>query len=449
MKPRILVVDDEPAIRDTMRMILDYDGYDTVLAASGQEGLQIIERDPPDLVFLDIKMPGMDGLEVLSRVRATNDTVPVVIVSAHGSASAALEAGRLGAFRFIEKPLSKDYVLDAVREGLELGNLRKENRQLRSVLDARHQLVGDGQALRTIMEQVRRAAPTTATVLLLGESGVGKELVARAIFRHSQRAKERFVEVNCAAIPEELIESELFGHERGAFTGATEKQVGKFEQADGGTIFLDEIGDMSARTQAKVLRVLQEGEVERLGSNKTLKVDVRVIAATNKDLEEEIAEGRFRDDLYFRLSVIPIYVPPLRERVEDIPALVQHFSQQFSQSNGRRAARFSPGAMQALMQARWRGNIRELRNVVERLMIMVPGDMIKAEDLAFLGPAPAGPQTADATPLRPLHDARDDFERDYILKTLAAQQGNISRTAEFVGMERSALHRKLKALGIG
>ena len=482
MKPRILVIDDEPAIRDTMRMLLDYDGYETVLAASGQEGLDLIERDAPDLVFLDIKMPGMDGLEVLSRLRTTNDTLPVVIVSAHGSATAALEAGRLGAFRFIEKPLSKDYVLDAVREGLELGTLRKENRQLRSALDAKHQLVGSSPALKTIMDQVRRAAPTTATVLILGESGVGKELVARAIYRHSQRAKERFVEVNCAAIPEELIESELFGHERGAFTGATEKQVGKFEQADGGTIFLDEVGDMSAKTQAKVLRVLQEGDLERIGSNKTVKVDVRVIAATNKDLEAEIAEGRFRDDLYFRLSVIPIFVPPLRERVEDIPALVQHFANLFAQNNSRRVPRFAPGAMQALMQARWRGNIRELRNVVERLLIMSDRDVIEAADVQMFAriaprPAavavPASPSVAVALPASELpvadpmpeaapvdvpaakaplpatlREFKEVSERAFLIEKLREHGWNISKTAEVIDTPRSNLYKKLEQYNI-
>jgi two-component system nitrogen regulation response regulator NtrX len=284
MKGRILVVDDEPAIRDTMRMILEYDGYECLVAGSGPEGLSSVERDKPDLVFLDIKMPGIDGLEVLSRLRGLNESLPVVIISAHGSAATALEAGRLGAFRFIEKPLSKDYVLDAAREGLELGSLRRENRTLRSALETRYQIVGESTTLKRIMEQVQRVAPTNATVLVHGESGVGKELIARAIHRHSPRARERFVQVNCAAIPEELIESELFGHERGAFTGATEKQTGKFELADRGTIFLDEVGDMSPKTQAKVLRVLQEGEVERLGSSRTIKVDARVIAATNKAL---------------------------------------------------------------------------------------------------------------------------------------------------------------------
>src|SRR5688572_13260611 len=292
MKSKLLVIDDDAAIRDTMRMLLEYDGYEVVVAASGQEGLAMVEKENPDLVFLDVKMPGMDGLEVLGRLRTLNDALPVVIVSAHGNTTTALEAGRLGAFRFVEKPLSKDYVLDAVREGLELGNLRRENRQLRSALETRHQVVGESGGLRAVMDQVGRAAPTSATVLILGESGVGKELIARSIHRNSLRAKERFVQVNCAAIPEELIESELFGHERGAFTGATEKLTGKFEQADRGTIFLDEVGDMSPKTQAKVLRVLQEGEVERLGSARTIKVDVRVIAATYKNLEEEIEKDR-------------------------------------------------------------------------------------------------------------------------------------------------------------
>jgi two-component system nitrogen regulation response regulator NtrX len=505
MKPRVLVVDDEPAIRDTMRMILDYEGYETLLAASGEEGLAAIERDQPDIVFLDIKMPGLDGLEVLTRLRNLNDGIPVVIVSAHGSTTTALEAGRLGAFRFIEKPLSKDYVLDAVREGVELGRLRSENRQLRSALDARHQLVGSSNALKGIMDQVRRAAPTTATVLLLGESGVGKELIARAIHRNSQRSRERFVEVNCAAIPEELIESELFGHERGAFTGATEKQVGKFEQADGGTIFLDEVGDMSAKTQAKVLRVLQEGEVERLGSNKTIKVDVRVIAATNKVLEDEIAGGRFRDDLYFRLSVIPIHVPPLRERTDDVPALVQHFAQQFSQNNSRRAARFAPSAMQALVHNPWRGNIRELRNVVERLLIMSDRDVIEAEDVlasagrgrppvhgpsgngpsametsaigqsamggsvvsgsamsgsvmggSAMGAQAGSPETAAApeTTAEPvespgtLREFKEVSERAFLVEKLRENGWNISKTAELIDTPRSNLYKKLEQYNI-
>ena len=460
---RVLVVDDETAIRDTMRMILEYEGHEVLAAGSGQEALAIAERENPDIVFLDIKMPGADGLEVLSRLRAANDALPVVIISAHGTAATGHEAGRLGAFRFIEKPLQKDYLLDAVREGLELAALRRENRQLRSELGARHQLIGESASLKQVMEQVRRAAPTTATVLILGESGVGKELIARAIHRNSLRVRERFVQVNCAAIPEELIESELFGHERGAFTGATEKQVGKFEMADRGTIFLDEIGDMSAKTQAKVLRVLQEGEVERLGSSRTVKVDVRVIAATNKDLEEEIAQGRFRDDLYFRLSVIPIHVPSLRDRLEDIPALVQYFVVQFARENNRRAPRFAPAAIEALRQARWRGNIRELRNVVERLLIMSAHDVIDADEVrAVLRPdarpdarpaavpsAPAvpagdGPRTSPGT----LRDFKEVSERAFLVEKLREHAWNISKTAEVIDTPRSNLYKKLEQYNI-
>jgi two-component system, NtrC family, nitrogen regulation response regulator NtrX len=457
MKPRILVVDDEPAIRDTMRMILEYDGYEVLLAGSGQEGLTMAERDSPDLVFLDIKMPGLDGLEVLSRLRGTNEGLPVVIVSAHGSTTTALEAGRLGAFRFIEKPLSKDYVLDAVREGVELGSLRRENRTLRTALETRQQMVGDSTPLKQIMEQVRRAAPTNATVLILGESGVGKELIARAIHKASLRSKERFVQVNCAAIPEELIESELFGHERGAFTGATEKQTGKFEQADRGTIFLDEVGDMSPKTQAKVLRVLQEGEVERLGSAKTIKVDVRVIAATNKDLEDEIAEGRFREDLYFRLSVIPISVPPLRERLDDIPSLIQFFVSQFSRENNRRPARFAPGAIEALRHARWRGNIRELRNAVERLLIMTDRDVIEADDVAQVVrerpiAAAAGESPAAALPTGPtpatLREFKEWSERAFLVDKLREFGWNISKTADVIDTPRSNLYKKLEQYNI-
>ncbi|NQW02997.1 MAG: sigma-54-dependent Fis family transcriptional regulator [Acidobacteria bacterium] len=459
MKHKLLVIDDEMAIRDTMRMLLEYDGYEVSVAASGQEGLAMVEKDSPDLVFLDVKMPGMDGLEVLSRLRGLNDALPVVIVSAHGTTTTALEAGRLGAFRFIEKPLSKDYVLDAVREGLELGSLRQENRQLRSALETRHQVIGESVGLRGITDQVRRAAPTNATVLILGESGVGKELIARAIHRNSLRAKERFVQVNCAAIPEELIESELFGHERGAFTGATDKQTGKFEQADRGTIFLDEVGDMSPKTQAKVLRVLQEGEVERLGSARTIKVDVRVIAATNKDLEEEIAEGRFRDDLYFRLSVIPIKAPPLRERLEDIPALVQHFVAQFSRENNRRPARFSQQSIEALKQARWRGNIRELKNVVERLLIMSDRDVIDGDDVRAVVPtvvrtdasaslgsgSAASPVVTGAATLRAFKEAS---ERAWLVDKLREHGWNISKTAEEIDTPRSNLYKKLEQYGI-
>ncbi len=346
------------------------------------------------------------------------------------------------------------------REGVELGSLRRENRTLRSALEGRHQMVGESAAIARVLDQVRRAAPTNATVLILGESGVGKELVARSIHRGSLRARERFVQVNCAAIPEELIESELFGHERGAFTGATEKQVGKFEMADKGTIFLDEVGDMSPKTQAKVLRVLQEGEVERLGSSRTIKVDVRVIAATNKDLEEEIEANRFREDLYFRLSVIPIAVPPLAERREDIPELVQHFVAQFSRESNRRLARFSPNALEALSEARWRGNVRELRNVVERLLIMTDRDLIEGEDVRrVVRPAEGRPTPAAASgaPVvaatrgeRPvtLREFKEWSERAFLVDKLREFGWNISKTADVIDTPRSNLYKKLEQYNI-
>src|SRR5438132_4551100 len=381
MKSRVLVIDDEAAIRDSLRMTLEYEGYEFVGAATGQEGLTLAEREGPDLVLLDVKMPGMDGLEVLERLRSMNESLPVVVISGHGTISTAVEATKKGAFDFIEKPFASERVLVSLRNALDQRRLKDENRSLKKAVEIRHQMIGDSAALKQVMAAVGRAAPTNATVLIHGESGVGKELVARTIHRNSLRSRERFVQVNCAAIPEELIESELFGHEKGSFTGATEKQVGKFEQADKGTIFLDEVGDMSAKTQAKVLRVLQEGEVERLGSARTIKVDVRVIAATNKNLEEEIEKGRFREDLYFRLAVIPIFVPPLRERPEDIPLLVRHYMEFFSRENNVRPKRISAAALETLQRHRWKGNIRELRNTVERLIIMSAGETIEVSDL--------------------------------------------------------------------
>src|SRR6188474_12146 len=374
MKARILVIDDEAEIRRSVRMILEYDGYDVLEASSGPEGVALAEKESPDLVFLDVKMPGMDGLEALQRIKAVNETLPVVIISGHGTVSTAVEATKAGAFDFIEKPLASERVLLTIRNALDQTRLADENRNLKRAVEVRHQMVGESASLRQIWDAIKRAAPTNATVLLLGESGVGKELVARSIHRNSLRNRERFVQVNCAAIPEELIESELFGHEKGSFTGATEKQIGKFEQADHGTIFLDEVGDMSAKTQAKVLRVLQEGEVERLGSARTIKVDVRVIAATNKNLEEEIEKGHFREDLYFRLAVIPIHVPPLRERQEDIPILVRHFMEYFTREDNVRQKRITQPALEALSRYRWKGNIRELRNTVERMIIMTGRD---------------------------------------------------------------------------
>jgi two-component system, NtrC family, nitrogen regulation response regulator NtrX len=450
VKSRILVIDDEAEIRRSVRMILEYDGYEVLEASSGPEGVALAERESPDLVFLDVKMPGMDGLDALQRIKALNETLPVVIISGHGTVSTAVEATKAGAFDFIEKPLASERVLVTIRNALDQTRLRDENRSLKRAAEIRHQMVGESQALRQVWDAIKRAAPTNATVLLLGESGSGKELVARSIHRNSLRSRERFVQVNCAAIPEELIESELFGHEKGSFTGATEKQIGKFEQADRGTIFLDEVGDMSPKTQAKVLRVLQEGEVERLGSARTIKVDVRVIAATNKDLEAEIEKGSFREDLYFRLSVIPIRVPPLRDRREDIPALVKHFADLFSRDNNRRPQRFTQAALEYLQKARWKGNVRELKNTVERLIIMTPGDAIDVDDLrdiVRLEPKTAAPDNEKERP-GTLREFKESAERTFLVGKLRENNWNISKTAEVIGTPRSNLYKKLEQYGI-
>jgi two-component system, NtrC family, nitrogen regulation response regulator NtrX len=454
MRSRILVIDDEAAIRDSLKMTLEYEGYEFAGAATGQEGLALVEREAPDLVLLDVKMPGMDGLEVLERLRSMNETLPVVVVSGHGTISTAVEATKKGAFDFIEKPFASERILVVLRNALAQRQLHDENRTLKKAVEVRHQMIGDSAALKTVMAAVGRAAPTNATVLIQGESGVGKELVARTIHRNSLRSRERFIQVNCAAIPEELIESELFGHEKGSFTGATEKQVGKFEQADRGTIFLDEVGDMSQKTQAKVLRVLQEGEVERLGSARTIKVDVRVIAATNKNLEEEIDKDRFREDLYFRLAVIPIYVPPLRDRPEDVPALVRHYMDYFSRENNVRPKRVSPAAIEALQRYRWKGNIRELRNTVERLIIMTGGDVIDLADIPGALRSPGGPAGApaaskpanDGEPAKAgtLREFKDSAERAYLVAKLRENGWNISKTAEVIDTPRSNLYKKLE-----
>ncbi len=381
MRPRILIVDDEAAIRDSLKMTLEYDGYDVMQAATGEEGVKLVEREAPDLVFLDIKMPGMDGLEVLQKLRHLVEVTPIVVISGHGDITTAVEATRLGAFDFIEKPLERERVLVTVRNAVDTRRLKTENKSFKRDAEKKYQIIGDSPTLAAVRSAIQKAAPTNATVLIWGESGVGKELVARAIHRESLRRDGPFVQVNCAAIPDELIESELFGHEKGSFTGATDRQIGKFEQADKGTIFLDEVGDMSLKTQAKVLRVLQEQELERLGSNRIIKVEVRVIAATNKNLEEEIDRHTFREDLFYRLNVVPIHVPSLRDRRDDVPALVRHFADLFARDNNFRRKTFTAQAMEKLKQQHWRGNIRELRNFVERLVIMTNVDSIDAVDI--------------------------------------------------------------------
>ena len=450
MKHRILVIDDEAAVRESIKMILEYDGYDCLLAPSGHEGLERVGKDSPDLVFLDVKMPGMDGLEALRRIRELDALLPVVMISGHATVSTAVEATKLGAFDFLEKPISTERVTVSIRNALDQRRLRVENRSLRRAAEARHAMIGDSPALAAVTEAIRRAAPVRSAVLIQGESGVGKELVARAIHRNSPRARERFVQVNCAAIPDELIESELFGHEKGSFTGAAGKQIGKFEQADRGTIFLDEVGDMSLRTQAKVLRVLQEGEVERLGSSRTMKVDVRVLAATNKDLAQAIDDGAFREDLFFRLSVIPLHVPPLRERRTDIPRLVEHFAQRFARDNNFRPKTFTAAAIAALAGQYWRGNVRELRNSVERLLVMSPEQEIDVAGVGTvlrMGDRPGGapaPEPAGRT----LREFKELGERAFLVRKLREFGWNISRTAEAIDTPRSNLYKKLEQYNI-
>jgi len=448
--PSILIVDDEPGVRSALSGVLRDEGYSVDAVDSGEACLDRLSRRVFDVVVLDVWLPGMDGLATLARMRERQVDAQVVIISGHGNVESAVRAIKMGAFDFVEKPLSLEKTVLVVRNALRQRHLEAENLALRARVDAQHTMVGDSPGMMRLREQVAMAAPTNGRVLIFGENGTGKELVARNIHALSLRRAGPFVEVNCAAIPEELIESELFGHVRGAFTGAVADRRGKFELAHGGTIFLDEIGDMSLKTQAKVLRVLQEQVMEAVGGSTRIKVDARVVAATNKDLRAEIRAGRFREDLYFRLNVVPISVPPLRERRGDIALLAEHFMAVLAKEYGRRAKRFDVEALDTLRTYSWPGNVRELRNVVERLMIMVPGERVAARDLLFLDQGGAQVPSAEAVtvPILPLHDARDDFERQYILRALAAQQGNISRTADVLGVERSNLYRKMRSFGI-
>ncbi|HVH25653.1 MAG TPA: sigma-54 dependent transcriptional regulator [Vicinamibacterales bacterium] len=451
MKPTILIVDDEPGVRTALTGVLRDEGYAVEAVATGEACLDRVTRGPVDLIVLDVWLPGMDGLATLARLRERQVDAQIVLISGHGNIESAVRAIKLGAFDFVEKPLSLEKTVLVVRNALRQRRLEMENLALRARVDRHETMIGESDGMRQLREQVAMAAPTNGRVLIYGENGTGKELVARTIHALSRRRNSAFVEVNCAAIPDDLIESELFGHVRGAFTGAVADRRGKFELADGGTIFLDEIGDMSLKTQAKVLRVLQEQTLEPVGGTTSVRVDARVLAATNKDLQTEIRAGRFREDLYFRLNVVPIFVPALRDRQEDIPLLAEHFMSAFAQEYGRRVKTFDAGAMAVLQRYPWPGNVRELRNVIERLMIMVMGDSIGSGDLGFLdlGGAPRSEAEPAAPPDRlTLYEARDRFERDLILRTLTAQQGNMSRTAEVLGVERSNLYRKMKAFGI-
>src|SRR5881394_3867124 len=414
VNPTILVVDDEPGVRSALSGVLRDEGYTVDAVSTGEECLERLTRASVDLIVLDVWLPGLDGLATLARLRERQVDAQVVLVSGHGNIESAVRAIKMGAFDFVEKPLSLEKTMLVVGNALRQRTLEAENRALRAKVDRHQTMVGESYAMRQLREQVAMAAPTNGRVLIYGENGTGKELVARTIHALSRRRTGAFVEVNCAAIPEELIESELFGHVRGAFTGAVADRRGKFEVADGGTIFLDEIGDMSLKTQAKVLRVLQEQTMEPVGGTATIRVDARVLAATNKDLQTEIRGGRFREDLYFRLNVIPIFVPALRDRQEDIPLLAEHFMAGFAKEYGRRVKKFEPGAVAVLQQYPWPGNVRELRNVIERLMIMVPGDAISQTDLVFLDHEAASPPevTPPGATRLTLHEARDRFERD-------------------------------------
>ena len=450
MRAAVLIVDDEAGVRSALGGVLDDEGYAVEAVASGEECLTRVTDHVFDVIILDIWLPGIDGLDTLTRLRERRVDAQVVMISGLGSIEAAVRAIKLGAFDFIEKPLSLEKTVLIVRNALRQRRLEVENLALRADADRRQVMVGESAVMVRLREQVATAAPSNGRVLIHGENGTGKELVARSVHAQSRRSGGPFIEVNCAAIPEELIESELFGHVRGAFTGAVSDRRGKFEIADGGTIFLDEIADMSLKTQAKVLRVLQEQVVESVGGRSGVEVDVRVVAATNKSLQEEIQAGRFRDDLFYRLNVVPIFVPPLRDRLEDIERLADHFLVLYASEYGRRVKTVDPEALAVLRGYRWPGNVRELRNVIERVVIMVPGEVMTARDLEFLDTTPALPRTPPVRTQRRirLQEARDRFERDYILQVLAEQQGNITRAAGALGLERSNLYRKMRAFGI-
>jgi two-component system, NtrC family, nitrogen regulation response regulator NtrX len=445
MPPTILIVDDEAGIRESLSSVLREDGYRVETVASGEDCLAYVQNKSVDLILLDVWLPGIDGMETLRRLREAENCPMVVMISGHANIEAAVRSTKLGAFDFVEKPLSLEKIGLVIKNALEQVRLEEENRRLRAELAQKFELIGASMPVKALRQQVALTAPTNGRVLIYGESGVGKEVVARALHEASLRKARPFVEVNCAAIPDELIESELFGHVKGSFTGATEDKIGKFQKADGGTLFLDEVGDMSVKTQAKVLRVLEEQRFEPVGSNAAVTVDVRVIAATNKKLDEEIARGAFREDLFYRLNVIPFYMPALRERSEDIPLFARHFLTEFSAEYGKRPREMSDAALEILMRYSWPGNVRELRNLIERLVIICPQQRIEPHHLPpelFRGAKST--QNLFAS----LHEARSAYERDFILRKLEEHQWNMTHTAEALGLERSHLYRKMKTLGI-
>ena len=449
MSKTIMIVDDEPSIRTSLKGVLQDEGYRVISAGDGYAAIKLVEEEMPDLIILDIWMPGIDGIETLKRMREVNRSLQVIMISGHGTIETAVNATKLGAFDFIEKPLSLEKTLVTIQNAFNYRQLRDENLILRQKTKGKFNLTGESPAICELRDTIGRVAPTQATVLIIGENGTGKELVARAIHHLSPRNTRPLLEVNCAAIPDELIESELFGHERGAFTGASERRRGRFDLANNGTLFLDEIGDMSLKTQAKTLRILEEQRFERVGGTKTIQVDVRIIAATNKDLKQEIAEGWFREDLYYRLNVIPVHVPPLRDRTEDIPLLVEDFLEEFALESSIERKMVADEVIVAMQGYAWPGNVRELKNFIERLVILVPDDVVQLHHLpsTFIQPADkaAASQALDQPNFRM---AKIQFEKEYLRKKLGEHGWNVSRTAEAIGIERSHLHRKIKAYGV-
>lgn len=450
MYKTILVVDDEESICQSLKGILSDEGYEVLTAKSGEEALKMTEEEQPDLILLDIWLPGIDGIDVLKTVKQEYPQIQVIMMSGHGTIETAVKATKLGAFDFIEKPLSLEKVVLIVNHALDLVRLEEENKLLKLKAHSDYELVGQSKAINELKEMIKIVAPTNAWILIMGENGTGKELVARSIHLQSRRVRRPLIEVNCAAIPEELIESELFGHEKGAFTGATAKKRGKFELAHEGTIFLDEVGDMSAKAQAKILRILQEKKFERVGGSKILETDVRVVAASNKDLEKEMEEGRFRQDLYYRLHVIPLTILPLRERKEDIPPLVEHFIRQFCLKEGVAPKTMTEEAINVMMEHNWPGNVRELKNIVERLVIMTSTEVIDAKDIPPFVKEDGG-GASDGRALfahQSYRTARLEFERRFITRKLEENEWNVSKTADAIGLERSNLHRKIKVHGL-
>lgn len=444
----VLVIDDEKSIRDSLKMILEYERYDVEFAENGEQGLNKLSTQSFDIVLLDVKMAGIDGLEVLQKIREKTTDLPVIMISGHGTIETAVEATKLGAFDFLPKPLDRDKLLITIRNALQHASIAQENRKLQETLEGKRKILGGSTKIKEILSIIERVAPTDARVFITGENGTGKELVARAIHRGSKRLQKPFVEVNCAAIPAELIESELFGHEKGSFTGASGQRIGKFEQADGGTLFLDEIGDMSLQAQAKVLRALEEGKIERVGGNKLIQMDVRVLAATNKTVAEEIAKGTFRKDLYHRLNVIPLHVPPLRERNEDVPILVRAFIEDVCTRNGMAKRTISEENLSTLANREWPGNVRELRNAVERLVILSAGTTLDVTLLDAPGSSAKGEFDNLLSITGTFQDFKDRAEAAFIKRQLEVHKWNISKTAEALDIQRSHLYTKMKKYGL-